>query len=301
MRLILALCVGLTATVGAQIQVHTTGNTVSLPVCNGALEALRFTGTTFECGAIAVPSGGGSIPSGAILIMDSAPCPAGFTEVSALAGKTLIGTLAASLDVGTTGGSDTLTPAGSVSAPSLTLNSLTPAGSVSAPSLTMNSYTPAGTLSGVTVSAHTGANVTSVFTGTALGTHAHELPFQIPTTTTTRQIAAATFGTGTARAATAVSANGTANTTSAAVALSQAVSAGTPAGTIVNTVTQPSAHTVGQGTFTGTAATLTGTITAPSFTGTPVTPTGSVSAPTFTGQPSDNRQAFTRVIFCRAT
>jgi hypothetical protein len=75
------------------------------------------------------------------------------------------------------------------------------------------------------------------FSGNALGTHSHELPFQIPSTTTTRQIAAATFGTGTSRAATAVSATGTANTTSAAVALTQAVSAGTPSGTV--TVTNP--------------------------------------------------------------
>lgn len=72
----------------------------------------------------------------------------------------------------------------------------------------------------------------ATFTGSALATHAHELPWQIPSTTTIRQIAVGTFGTGTSRAATAVSAAGTANTTSAAVALSQGVSAGTPAGTI---------------------------------------------------------------------
>lgn len=80
-------------------------------------------------------------------------------------------------------------------------------------------YTPAGSVAA------------PIFTGSALAAHAHELPYQIPSTTTIRQIAVATFGTGTSRAATAVSAAGTANTTSAAVALSEAKSAGTPAGT----------------------------------------------------------------------
>ena len=256
------------ATLSAQnIQIHTTGNTVTLPVCNGANEALRFTGTAFVCGTITA-SGGSALPSGSIVMVDSGTCPVGTTEVASLAGRTLLGTLAASADVGTTGGSD----------------SVTPAGTNSVPSLTMNSYTPAGTNSGMAVSAHIGANVTSVFTGAALGTHAHELPFQIPSTTTTRQIAVATFGTGTARAATAVSANGTANTTSAAVALSQSVSAGTPAGTIANTITQASPHTV----------------TNPSFLGTPATLTGAVSAPAWSGVAFDNRSAYTKVLFCKA-
>jgi len=100
------------------------------------------------------------------------------------------------------------------------------------------------------------------FAGQALATHAHELPFQIPSTTTTRQLAAATFGSGTSRAATAVSTTGTANTTSAAVALSQAVSGGTPTGTVA-------------------------------------WPTGG-NVPTLSGASADNRPAFTRVIFCKS-
>lgn len=243
------------------------GNTLTVPTCNGATDVLRFTGSAFACGTV-TGGGGAALPAGAIVLVDSGSCPTGTTEVSGFAGRSLIGTLAGSGDVGTTGGSDTLTPAGSISAPALT----------------MNSYTPGGTNTGTAVSDHTGANVTSVFTGAALGTHAHELPFQIPTTTTIRQLAAATFGSGTARAATAVSAAGTANTTSAAVALSQAVSGGTPAGTIANTITQAAAHTVTNPTFAGTPAVLTGT----------------VAAPTFTGSSADNRSAFRRVIFCRA-
>ena len=292
MRLTLTLGFGMwlmTTSARAQsIQLHTTGNTVTVPVCNGANEALRFTGTAFVCGTItatgepgpqgpAGPKGdtgdagpAGTIPSGAILIIDSGACPAGTAEVSAMAGRTLIGTLAANLDIGTTGGSDTLTPAGSVTAPSLT----------------MNSYTPAGTLAGVTVSAHTGANVTSVFTGTALAAHSHELPFQKVAggTGVLRMLAPTIFGTGTSRAAESQSAAPVANTTAAAVLLSQGVSGGTPAGTIANTVTQAAAHTVGQGSFSGTPATLTGV----------------VAAPTFAGTQADNRSAYMKVLFCRA-
>lgn len=55
---------------------------------------------------------GSSIPAGSILLIDSGSCPAGFTEVADLNGRTLIGTLAASGNVGTTGGADTITPQG---------------------------------------------------------------------------------------------------------------------------------------------------------------------------------------------
>jgi len=166
------------------------------PDCASANQALQYSRSNgaFSCGTMS--GGGTSVPAGAIVFVDTGSCPAGYTEVAALSGRMVLGTTNASANVGTTGGSDNITPAGIVSQPT--------------------------------------------FMGNALATHAHELPFQIPSTTTTRQIAAATFGTGTSRAATAVSAAGTANTTSAAVALSQAVSAGTPSGT----VSQP--------TFTGT-------------------------------------------------
>jgi len=102
---------------------------------------------------------------------------------------------------------------------------------------------PAGvpTISGIAVSDHaahthsvTAAGTVSAptFTGTAMGTHAHELPFQFPSTILTRQIGSAIFGTGTTRTASGQSANGSSNTTTAAVVKSEAVSAGTPAGTV---------------------------------------------------------------------
>jgi hypothetical protein len=195
-------------------------------------------GTAVAMAKLADASG---VPAG-LIALSLTSCPTGWAEATALNGVMLRGTLAANGNVGTTGGSDTITPQGTISQPALSMNSFTPAGSISTPT----------------------------FTGSALATHAHELPFQIPSTTTTRQLAAATFGTGTSRAATAVSATGTGNTTSAAVALSQAVSAGTP----------------------------TGTISTPSFTGQSATLTGSVTAPTFTGTAFNNRPAYVNVIFC---
>lgn len=204
-------------------------------------------------------STGSSLPSGMVTMILSGTCPSGFTEVSALNGKMLRGTLATNANVGTTGGSTTITPAGTVTAPTFTGSSATTSA--------VSAGTPAGT------------NSSPTFTGTALANHAHELPIQIPSTTTTRQIAVAAFGTGTSRAATAVSTTGTANTTSAAVALTQPVSAGTPAGT----VTAP--------TFTGSAmGTHTHTLTA----------TGTNSVPTFIGSVVDPSPLFTRVIFCSA-
>lgn len=54
------------------------------------------------------------IAPGQITLIISGVCPFGFSEVVALNGKTVIGTLAANHDVGTTGGSDTIMPAGTV-------------------------------------------------------------------------------------------------------------------------------------------------------------------------------------------
>lgn len=53
--------------------------------------------------------GGDSVPAGANILIDSGTCPAGYEENTALNGKTIIGTIAANGDVGTTGGSDSIT------------------------------------------------------------------------------------------------------------------------------------------------------------------------------------------------
>lgn len=256
-------------------------------------------------------------------------------------GKTLIGVDEGDSDFNLpnlTMGGKTVVPSGTVSQPSFTGTSSqstssdsagTPSGTVSQPTFTgsalsshthaftgnavnsslVSAGTPAGTNSTPTFTGSALATHTHTFTGSALANHSHELPFQIPTTTTTRQIAAATFGTGTSRAATAVSTTGTANTTSAAVALTQSVSAGTPAGTNASVSAGTPAGTVSAPTFTGSAlathqhsttatgsnssdsaGTPSGTVSQPTFTGSALsvhshtlTPSGTVSQPTFTG------------------
>lgn len=238
-----------------------------------------------------------------------------------------------------TGGATSATPAGSVTAPTFTgdsnatsaVSAGTPAGSNSAPAFTgsasqntsaVSGGTPAGTNSApaftggadvsTAVSAGTpaGTNSAPTFAGSALATHAHELPFQKTAGGTGQlgMLAPSIFGTGTSRARESVSAAPTASTTSAAVELSEAKSAGTPAGTVTAPVftgsalgthqhTTTATGTVAAPAFTGSALgthqhTLTpaGTVTAPAFTGSAlgthshsVTPTGTNSAPAFTG------------------
>lgn len=85
------------------------------------------------------------VPSGAIFMFISGSCPVHMMEVTALDGYTLVGTLAAHSDVGSSGGNATITPTGSVAAPVFTGTSSqvtsatsagTPAGSVAAPNFT---------------------------------------------------------------------------------------------------------------------------------------------------------------------
>lgn len=61
---------------------------------------------------LTVGGGGSSVPQGSILLILSGACPTGFEEATELNGQTLVGTLAANKDVGTTGGNDSITPAG---------------------------------------------------------------------------------------------------------------------------------------------------------------------------------------------
>lgn len=138
---------------------------------------------------VELTSGGGGIPSGAIIMISSGSCPSGFTEDATLVNRYVVFTRAANGDVGTTGGSATLTA--------------------------------------------TGTNSQPTFTGNALGSHAHELPFYKVAggTGAFRMIPQTVFGSGTSRAAESTDTS-SANTTAGAVALSQSVSAGTPAGTV---------------------------------------------------------------------
>lgn len=238
--------------------------------------------------AVQLSTGGSAVPAGAILLIDSGACPAGYSEVAGIANRMLMGTTTAAGNVGTTGGSDSITPTftGTAwSAPAISWPAGVPTHAGTAASFTGTAWTPP---------ALSWPANPPTFTGNALATHAHELPWQIPTTTTIRQIAVATFGTGTSRAATAVSAAGVANTTSAAVALSQAVSAGTPAGTIAypaNVPTIASYTPAGSVTISnqGAVAWPAGVPTIGAY-----TPAGSISA-------VDTRSAFLRMIACKKT
>jgi len=100
------------------------------------------------------------IPSGLITMVLSGTCPTGFTEATALNGKMLQGTLAANGNVGTTGGSSTITPTGSISTPTFTG---TPFSSVINHTHTITSTL---NLQGGTTAATTG---THVMTSTATG------------------------------------------------------------------------------------------------------------------------------------
>lgn len=221
-----------------------TTTTASLNVCNSNGLAWLTLSNIIE-----------GIPTGLITLVSSGTCPTGWTEATELNGVTLVGTLAANGNVGTTGGNNNITPSGTNSALTFTGSSANTNG--------VGAGTPAGT------------NSVPIFTGNVLSNHAHELPLHGGTTP---RITAG-YGTGPSIAGTRSLTNA-AQTTAQVVLLSQAVTAGTP----------------------------TGTVTAPTFTGTPLgthqhslTATGTINTPVFTGTQFDNRSAFKYVIFCKKT
>lgn len=248
-----------------------------------------------------------ALPSGLITLVISGTCAAGWTEVSALSGKTLIGTVAANGDVGTTGGSDTITPAGTNSAPSFTGSSAatsavsggtpagtvaaptftgtsgstssdsagTPAGSNSAPALTMNSYTPSGTVAAPVFTGTAGTVPAQTFTGTsstAIVNHTHNLV----STSFTPQVQGGTTASTTGTHIMTSTAVGGSLRSAGEVTVAATPATGNPASGGVASYTP--AGTNGTASFTPT-----GTIAAPAFTGNGATLTGSVASPTFTG------------------
>jgi len=132
-----------------------------LPRCTAGQTVIYDSSGRPGCGAAAA-----ALPSGATVLVAATACPAGLIEDDSFAGRFPQGTTAAAGDVGTTGGSSSYTPAGTVSQPTLTMNPYTPAGTVSQPTLTMNPYTPSGTVSAVSVSA-TGTKMSTASNGTA--------------------------------------------------------------------------------------------------------------------------------------
>jgi hypothetical protein len=222
---------------------------------------------------------GNAFPSGLVVMTLSASgCPSGFTQLNSLNGQMIYGTEQANGDVDTTGGSASITPAGSNSAPALSMNSYTPAGSNSAPTFigtqdttsAVSAGTPAGTNSTASFTP-AGTNGTASFSATGV---------DIGTTTTSHTISVF---------------NGT------------TIASGSNTLSVPAEVFTGAAGTVPAETFTGTAlgththtVTPTGTVSAPTFTGTPATLTGSVSAPAFTGTAFDPHPPYTKVIFCQA-
>ncbi len=96
--------------------------THSVPVSAGDLIDIKATfNATVASGSSSIFTfstqiGAAGVAPGQITLILSGTCPAGFSEVAALDGKTVIGTVSAHGNVGSTGGSDTITPAGTVAA-----------------------------------------------------------------------------------------------------------------------------------------------------------------------------------------
>ena len=213
-----------------------------------------------------------SMPAGCIVLMIDAPCPSGFSEVAGLAGKFPLGTTNAAGNVGTTGGADNITPAGTNSAPTFTGSALG------------THEHGAGTL---VPSAHSGTAVADhaahTHTYTQVVDHVHTLATGTGSTGNFSQV----IGTvDTSSGGTGGTPTQTALGTRSGNPVGSAGATGTtanPSATLTHAVTQPADHTMG-----GTSEAISGG-----------TPAGTVTAPTFTGTSFDNRPAFARVIFCR--
>lgn len=226
----------------------------------------------------------GTLPSGVIVLIVSGSCPTDYSEVTALNGKFLQGTLAANGDVGTSGGNATITPAGTINAQTFTgtSNQTTSSTSGGTPAGTNStvSFTPAGT-NGTAAFTPAGTNGTTTTGATSGGTPAGTI-----SALTTGADSSTTGGVAKAIAQTP------AFTGSALATHTHTVPAETFTG---------SAGTVPAETFTGSA----GTVPAETFTGSALaghthtlTPAGTVSQGTFSGAAIDPRPAFVKVIFC---
>lgn len=90
---------------------------------------------------------GGAVPRGSILFVSTGSCPTGYTELAALDGRMVRGTIASHANVGTPGGSDTATPTFTGTPQSFTTGSAPGRGGTAM--LTPNPYTPVGVISPV--------------------------------------------------------------------------------------------------------------------------------------------------------
>ncbi len=259
------------------------------------------------------PIGGGGLPAGAIVLIISGSCPAGFSEAADLDGFMLRGTVAANGDVGTTAGSDSIIPSGVNSAPTFTGSAL------AGHSHTFTGSPLAGhghTFTGSALGAHlhgVGTYAASAHTGSAVADHAsHTHTYtQVVNHVHVQNVNSATTGglsgytPDTSTNTSVASGYSTANPTGG---VAMGTTAG-PSAVLTHSVTQPSTHTMSGSSSADSAGTPAGTLNSVSA-GTPAgtldsisggTPAGTVTAPVFTGSSFDNRPAYTRVIFCRKT
>lgn len=220
---------------------------------------------------------GEGLPSGFIGLVASGSCPAGTSEVSALNDKFLRGTLAASGDVGGTGGVDAITPAGTNSAPTFTGSALGTHlhGVGTYDNAAVTAGTPAGTNQALTFTGTLSTVVVNHLHTLATGTTATGNFSQVIGTVDTSS--GGTGGTPTQTALGTLSGNPTAG----------GAANYTPAGTINTPTFTGSALGTHDHTFSGSSEAVSAG-----------TPAGTVTAPTFTGTSFDNKPAYVNVIFC---
>jgi hypothetical protein len=217
-------------------------------------------------------TGGASVPSGLVTMILTGTCPTGWTEVSALNGVMLRGTVAANNDVGTKGGNATITPTGTVSQPALAMSAYTPTGTVTAPVFTGSQ----GTIPAETFTGNQGTT-SAVSAGTPAGTNSTS-----SVATTSGSKAGSSTGAFTAIGGAAAGSNFT-----------------VPAETFTGSAMATHTHTLTPaGTNSSTTFTPAGTNSTPTFTGAAANLTGTVSQPAFQGQAIDPSPSYTKVIFC---
>ncbi len=228
-----------------------------------------------------------TVPTGSLIMVKSGSCPAGFSEDGSFDGVTVLGTRAFHGNVGTTGGSDDITPAGTVAAPILTMNSYTPGGSVAAPTFT---GTSAQATSAVSAGTPAGSNGSAAFTPSGTIAWPVGVPaFSGNAGTVPAQIFTGSSGTVPAQtiswpAGVPTAANESAHTHSVTAAGTNGSVTITPLGTNAASATSGNcaATNVAIGTSTLSACKATApnlTVTAQTFTGSSTT----VGAQTFTG------------------
>lgn len=245
----------------------------------------------------------GGIPSGLITLVASGTCPSGFSEVSALNGKFLQGTIAANGDVGQTGGNSTITPAGTVSQPTLAMNSYTPGGTN-----TTASFTPSGTNAwpvGVPAFAgNSGTVPAETFTGSAGTVPAETIsyPANVPTFSgNSGTVPAETFtgSSGTVPAETFTGNSGTVPAETISWPVGVPTISGVPGlGTLANVATNTSGNCAATNIAAGTGSTTACKATAPNLTVPAEGHTGALTAGTLAnawpaGVPTNGTVSFT--------